>query len=96
MFWFALVMMTVFAALLIAKFYWCFRFVSMVRRHPSPSLEVELPRALVILSLRGSDPFLRQTLQCLCTQTVRNYDLRVIVDSETDLAWATGRPSRNC
>ena len=87
MFWFALVMMTVFAALLIAKFYWCFRFVSMVRRHSSPSLEVELPRALVILSLRGSDPFLRQTLQCLCTQTVRNYDLRVIVDSETDPAW---------
>lgn len=89
MLWFALVMMTVFAALLIAKFCWCSRFISMVRGQasPSPSLESELPRALVILSLRGPDPFLRQTLQCLCAQTVQDYDLRVIVDSETDPAW---------
>ncbi|MBC8113199.1 MAG: glycosyltransferase family 2 protein [Candidatus Saccharimonas sp.] len=87
MLWFVLVTITAFAALLAAKFYWCSRFIAMVRREAPPSFESELPQALVILCLRGPDPFLRQTLQCLCAQTVQNYDLRVIVDSETDPAW---------
>jgi cellulose synthase/poly-beta-1,6-N-acetylglucosamine synthase-like glycosyltransferase len=87
MLWIVPVMMTAFAALLAVKFYWCSRFVAMVRGAPPSPFEGDLPRALVILCLRGPDPFLRQTLQCLCNQTIENYDLRVIVDSETDPAW---------
>jgi cellulose synthase/poly-beta-1,6-N-acetylglucosamine synthase-like glycosyltransferase len=46
------------------------------------------PRAVVVLSLRGPDPFLRDTLLSLLQQDYPNYAIRVVVDSEQDPSWA--------
>jgi len=51
----------------------------------------ELPRTLVILCLRGSDPFLRQTLSALTQQTYQNFDLRVVIDHPADSSAAVVR-----
>ncbi len=45
------------------------------------------PHATVILSLRGRDPFVAQTIRNLLAQDYSNYELRIIVDSATDPVW---------
>ncbi len=42
----------------------------------------------IILCLRGSDPFLGDTIRAAVQQDHPDYELRVIVDSRTDPAWA--------
>ena len=46
-----------------------------------------LAPARIVLCLRGSDPFLTDTIRAAATQDHPDYELRVIVDSETDPAW---------
>jgi len=45
------------------------------------------PHATVILSLRGRDPFVAQTIRNLLAQDYSNYELKIIVDSATDPVW---------
>lgn len=45
------------------------------------------PKAAVILSLRGNDPFLKSCLQKLLEQDYPDYVLHIIVDSPSDPAW---------
>jgi cellulose synthase/poly-beta-1,6-N-acetylglucosamine synthase-like glycosyltransferase len=58
-----------------------------------PSLEEhvfpddKLPKTAVILCLRGPDPFLPKCLQGLLNQNYPNYDIKLIVDSQQDIAW---------
>ena len=47
------------------------------------------PRASVILSLRGKDPFVGKTIGNLLEQDYSDYELRIIVDSQTDPVWET-------
>ncbi|MFM8434841.1 MAG: glycosyltransferase [Planctomycetia bacterium] len=47
-----------------------------------------LSPARMILCLRGSDPFLGDTIRAAVTQDHPDYELRVIVDSQADPAWA--------
>ncbi len=47
----------------------------------------ELPKVAIALCLRGADPFLANCLQALLNQNYPQYELRVVVDSEEDLAW---------
>ncbi len=47
-----------------------------------------LSPARVVLCLRGSDPFLADTIRAAVSQDHPDYELRVIVDSRTDPAWA--------
>ena len=55
---------------------------------PSQSLtDAELPRVLVLLSLRGADPFLRNCILSLLRQDYPDYDVRIIVDNISDPAW---------
>src|SRR5277367_3502853 len=49
--------------------------------------DAECPRALVILSLRGADPFLSDVLAALFEQDYPNYQVEVVVDSRDDPAW---------
>ena len=46
-------------------------------------------RALVVLSLRGSDPFLRDCISALATQDYPNFDIRIVIDRVSDPAWQT-------
>ena len=46
-----------------------------------------LPTVAVILSLRGPDPFLGGTLKALTSLDYPDYEVHLIVDSETDPVW---------
>jgi cellulose synthase/poly-beta-1,6-N-acetylglucosamine synthase-like glycosyltransferase len=52
----------------------------------------ELPRAAVVLSVRGADPSLVDCLQRLLCQDYADYELHVVIDSEHDPAWELVQP----
>ncbi|WP_138497405.1 glycosyltransferase family 2 protein [Nostoc sp. PA-18-2419] len=56
-----------------------------------PNLRTEqhewLPKAVVILCLRGSDPFLADCIRALLYQNYPQYNLHIIIDSQQDPAW---------
>jgi len=66
------------------------RFARICRRtRPAPGDGGPCPSpARMILCLRGSDPFLGDTIRAAVQQDHPDYELRVIVDSRTDPAWA--------
>lgn len=75
-------------------------YVRYMRSYRVPQVaSAELPRAAVILSLRGADPFLTECLERLTSQQYPHYSLHVVIDSPSDPAaevvtrWAEGRPS---
>ncbi len=49
------------------------------------------PKTAVLLTLRGADPVLRSTVQCLLNQNYSDYELFIAVDSWDDPAWETIR-----
>ena len=49
------------------------------------------PKAAVILSLRGNDPFLESCLRNLIRQDYPNFFVQIVIDSETDPAWGAIR-----
>jgi cellulose synthase/poly-beta-1,6-N-acetylglucosamine synthase-like glycosyltransferase len=55
----------------------------------NPSVETDLyqPKAAILLSLRGPDPFLGDCVTALLNQAYPEYELQIIVDSATDPAW---------
>lgn len=55
---------------------------------PPPATDAELPRAAVLLSLRGADPGLAGSLRRLLRQDYPRYELRIVVDRDDDPAWA--------
>jgi len=62
-------------------------FVNRLRRWQQPLLEDQMcPPAAVILCLRGGDPFLSKCIAGLLTQDYPNYEVRFMVDSESDPA----------
>lgn len=56
----------------------------LARRRQPPVRNDELPKAAVLLSLRGADPSLSLCLRRLLAQDYPNYELFVAVDSDTD------------
>ncbi|MEZ6064248.1 MAG: glycosyltransferase family 2 protein [Planctomycetaceae bacterium] len=56
------------------------------RPAPQPLADDECPPALVLLCLRGGDPFLDHTLSGLVRQDYPNYRIRIVVDSAEDQA----------
>lgn len=54
------------------------------RRRTDGAEGLDLPKAAVVLSLRGPDPRLRDTLRALTTQDYANFHVHVVVDSEQD------------
>ncbi|WP_066381022.1 MULTISPECIES: glycosyltransferase family 2 protein [unclassified Anabaena] len=54
-----------------------------------------LPKAAVILCLRGADPFLPNCIEALLQQNYPNYDLKLIIDNEADPAWEIANDTIN-
>lgn len=50
-------------------------------------VELPLPKAAIILSLRGRDPYLEQCLRNLIEQDYPNFQIHLVVDSDVDPAW---------
>ncbi|MBS0204805.1 MAG: glycosyltransferase family 2 protein [Planctomycetes bacterium] len=79
---------------------WCqARLVRLLRdRYATPSANwpdgQAWPKAAIVLSLRGNDPFLIQCLQNLVCQDYPNFSIHLIVDSESDPAWIAIRTVR--
>jgi len=64
---------------------WFLNFRKLIQMPVQPNRsDTELPRTLVMLCLRGSDPFLPETLRALTRQTYPNFDLRVVIDHPGD------------
>lgn len=60
---------------------------------PWPS-DRPLPKAAILLSLRGNDPFLVSCLRNLLSQDYPDFIVQVVIDSETDPAWSAIRTIR--
>lgn len=65
------------------------RYLRQVRTEPLA--DADCPPALVVLCLRGGDPFLHRSLQHLVTQDYPRYRVRIMVDSPQDTAHQTLR-----
>jgi len=59
-------------------------FVAIMFRRKPCATDGFCPRTVIVLCLRGSDPFLRQCVTRLLGQDYPDYDLHVVVDSEQD------------
>ncbi|MDG2470128.1 MAG: glycosyltransferase family 2 protein, partial [Pirellulaceae bacterium] len=68
-------------------FLWAAWFRWMLPKSRFPENPEFQPQASVILSLRGKDPFVADTIRNLLQQEYKNYELRIIVDSESDPVW---------
>ncbi|MEM7555565.1 MAG: glycosyltransferase family 2 protein [Cyanobacteria bacterium P01_A01_bin.84] len=67
-----------------------FLFLWYVRSTNGTSLpDEELPKAAIILCLRGSDPFLEKCLRSLLQQNYPEYHLKLVVDHEDDPSWVS-------
>ncbi|MBX7103305.1 MAG: glycosyltransferase [Gemmataceae bacterium] len=74
-------------ASLLLQLLWAGRFMKLYSRGAVPPAD-ELPRAAVVLSVRGADPSLAGCLEGLLRQDYPDYRVVVIVDSRDDPAWA--------
>ncbi len=63
------------------------RFAALLRGSRPVGGEEALPRAAILLSLRGADPQLAQGLRCLLRQDYPDYELHVVVDRRDDPTW---------
>jgi cellulose synthase/poly-beta-1,6-N-acetylglucosamine synthase-like glycosyltransferase len=96
-----MIAITFFSSLfLLAFFVWqavlTVRFVSLLRRKPLGRLEDEAcPKTAVILCVRGKDPYLQDCLDGLSRQDYPHYDIRVIVDHESDPAFPVVQAARD-
>lgn len=52
-----------------------------------PYPDEKCPKAMVVMCLRGSDPFLEATLRSIFAQDYPHYVVKLIVDSVHDTAW---------
>lgn len=57
------------------------------RRQGPPAADDRLPKAAILLALRGADPDLAEGLRRLMRQRYPNYELRIVVDGRHDPAW---------
>jgi cellulose synthase/poly-beta-1,6-N-acetylglucosamine synthase-like glycosyltransferase len=79
-----------FVAILFLGFqvYWACRFALRYSLRSTPKLMANrLPRATVLLCIRGADPSLLNCLNGLLHQDYPDYDIRIVIDSADDPAW---------
>lgn len=68
------------------NFHWAARFQRMIMREPPRTDQHLLPPAVVVLAMRGADPFLPDCLSGLMNQDYPDYDVKIIIDSKADPA----------
>lgn len=67
---------------------WTRQFLSVFRpQEIADEMLANPPRVLVVLSLRGADPFLKHCLAGLFRLDYPNHQIRIVVDSRQDSAW---------
>ena len=64
----------------------CVYLAPFFRRPKDAVPEAELPKAAILVSLRGADPHLIDCLKALMRQDYPTYDLRIVVDNQYDPA----------
>ena len=69
------------------NFFWARHFQRLLFRVP-PTTEEKLPPAVVVLAMRGADPYLPDCLTGLMNQDYPDYDVKIIIDSQEDPAAA--------
>jgi cellulose synthase/poly-beta-1,6-N-acetylglucosamine synthase-like glycosyltransferase len=57
------------------------------RNQPINISNPQLPRAAIVLSVRGADPALSDCIKSLTRQDYPDYTVQIVVDSEVDPAW---------
>ncbi|WP_437186480.1 glycosyltransferase [Planctomicrobium sp. SH668] len=88
MYWFVGIFLGAASIVISIHLYWTYKFVQLLKSSSIGRDEIaRSPRTLVVMALRGADPFLGETLLRLASQSYRNFTIRIIVDSETDPAW---------
>jgi len=68
--------------------WWASQFVSLYRKAPMPQESHDSSHVGVIMSLRGADPFLEDSLRGLMSLDHPSHEIRIIVDHENDPALA--------
>ena len=59
-----------------------------LRRRPCPLLkDDECPKAVIVMLLRGRDPFSADCLERVMDLDYPEYDVRLVIDHPNDLAW---------
>jgi cellulose synthase/poly-beta-1,6-N-acetylglucosamine synthase-like glycosyltransferase len=72
------------------------RYAFMLRAEPGPTPpDDQLPKAAVVLSLRGVDPYFSESLATLLDQNYPRYDIHIIVDNQQDEAWQVIEAARS-
>jgi len=67
---------------------WTLRYMAVFRqRAGAPVSSDRLPRAAVLMGLKGTDPYLHDGLRRLMTQDYPDYEVHIVVDSRDDPAW---------
>ncbi|HUG68895.1 MAG TPA: glycosyltransferase family 2 protein [Pirellulaceae bacterium] len=73
------VVLTVGQCVVVAAFLW-----NVIRQRTALATEAPLPKAAIVLALRGPDPFLDECVRRLVAQQYPDYTIFLIVDSEED------------
>jgi cellulose synthase/poly-beta-1,6-N-acetylglucosamine synthase-like glycosyltransferase len=72
------------------------RYAFMLRAAPRPTPpDDQLPKAAVVLSLRGVDPYFADSLATLLDQNYPRYDVHIVVDNQQDEAWQAIEAARS-
>jgi len=83
------ILFAILVALILLHYVVSVPFLVWIRNWRRPELaDEDCPKSAVILALRGPDPFLADTVRALLNQNHPNFDVRVVVDSLDDPAWA--------
>lgn len=70
----------------VAQVKWANDFVRLYGKRTARPEQVEFPHVGVILSLRGADPFLEDSLRGLMSLEYPSHEIRIIIDSQADPA----------
>ena len=76
---------TLFAGIFVSLFF---------RKTKAVVADEQLPRAAILLSLRGADPYLAQGLRCLMQQNYPDYELHIVIDRRDDPAWEVAEQAK--
>ena len=71
---------------MLVQIVWANQFVNLYRNSHRPQKDIQYPHVGVIMSLRGADPFLEESLRGLMSLDYPSHEIQIIVDSEIDPA----------
>jgi cellulose synthase/poly-beta-1,6-N-acetylglucosamine synthase-like glycosyltransferase len=84
----ALILLPIAIALVVFQFSATLPFLALLRSYSTAATDSPYqPKATIILSLRGTDPFLADCIMALLHQDYNDYQIYIVVDSVEDPAW---------